>query len=80
MEEGQNLVFCLLDEINANFEKIIFDKHIQSELVKFTVESVKNTLIDLLEVRFIYIKWRFFKLPLNLNDIDTYIADIGLVF
>lgn len=49
-EEGEILVLNLLDEIIERSHQVLFQKHIDAQLLPYAVCFAKNTLMDLIQV------------------------------
>lgn len=52
-EEGAAFILDLLDDVFARSEEILFAKHIQRQLVPYTVNVFEKDLLDLIDV----MKW-----------------------
>ncbi|KAJ3226488.1 hypothetical protein HK099_004798 [Clydaea vesicula] len=68
VEEGEQLVSTLLDEILQKAQEVIFERHIESQVLPYAVQFAKETLLNLID-------WNFFKHDHGTIDPNTWTPD-----
>lgn len=49
-EEGEQLVAMLIEELIQRSQKVIFERHIESQVLPYAVKFAKDTLVEIIEV------------------------------
>ena len=56
-EEGEQFVLTLIEEILTRGQEVLFEKHIESQVLPYAVQFAKDNLLKIVEVLFISIKF-----------------------
>ncbi|KAJ3091468.1 hypothetical protein HK102_000414 [Quaeritorhiza haematococci] len=67
-EEGEQFIVSLIDEILQRSRDVIFEKHIESQVLPYALQFTKDTLIKVIE-------WEFFRRDPGEPDPEIWIPD-----
>ncbi|KAI8799927.1 hypothetical protein BJ742DRAFT_108246 [Cladochytrium replicatum] len=68
MEEGEALVAAIINEILLKSHDVLFEKHIEVQVLPYAVQFAKETLLSI-------IQWEFFKRDEGVIDSETWHPD-----
>ncbi|KAI8840653.1 hypothetical protein BJ741DRAFT_646835 [Chytriomyces cf. hyalinus JEL632] len=67
-EEGENLASAVVESIVARGQEVLFEKHIESQVLPYAVGFAKGTLLKIVE-------WQFFRRDFGEIKPETWLAD-----
>jgi hypothetical protein len=79
-EEGQKLSIAIIEEIVSKSQNVIFQRKIQTQLIPYTLNYIKNTILGVVEVmmfHFLKMKLRFLAPDKEASDPKTWEPDMG---
>jgi hypothetical protein len=50
-EEGEQLAYNIIEDILTRGQEVLFEKHIESQVLPYAVQFAKETLLRIVEVR-----------------------------
>ncbi|KAI8841193.1 hypothetical protein BJ741DRAFT_646773 [Chytriomyces cf. hyalinus JEL632] len=69
-EEGENLASAIVESVIARGQEVLFEKHIESQVLPYAVGFAKGTLLKIVE-------WQFFRRDSGEIKPETWLADEG---
>ncbi|KAJ3109357.1 hypothetical protein HDU96_007245 [Phlyctochytrium bullatum] len=67
-EEGELLAISLIEEILTKGQDVLFEKHIESQVLPYAVQFAKDTILTI-------VQWEFFKRDRGDIDLQTWLPD-----
>ncbi|KAJ3101422.1 hypothetical protein HDU97_001352 [Phlyctochytrium planicorne] len=67
-EEGEQLAISLIEEILTRGQEVLFEKHIESQVLPYAVQFARDTILTI-------VQWEFFKRDPGDVDLQTWLPD-----
>ncbi|KAJ3415608.1 hypothetical protein HDV05_004484 [Chytridiales sp. JEL 0842] len=67
-EEGEQLAYNIIEEVLVKGQEVLFEKHIESQVLPYAVQFAKETLLRIVE-------WEFFNRDPGEIDLETWLPD-----